>query len=464
LKFYVPQLNDQEVNKILNTTVDNQQSNLKDKIVDYYTKKYNEFEQDKSKGKALLIQKYGKNVVDVDGNVIIKEFLPGILEFYNNFKFSNPQDNFVPLSELKKHQQELVTYYYRNSQKASDAEKRVYAFGQFLELCKDNKVSREELIKFIKQVNVNPAQNLSLATLFYKVVLNVLDKKFAINEIKNLKSTFDALGEDGKRNYENLVQSLSIDKYKVNRGDRMMFKGNEPNLPELDLISGKKYLIIDTKNLYKEDQFEEETNDTLLYENLIAINYYVLVTEENEIENGGQNIWVPASRFDVRKEQVLDYTLNENFKLFESKFIKLKNIVSESENSNPRYSAIVLDQPSKDKLLKIIDNLKKEGTIGENWIISADHITINMGKIYDSELLGRIVNIKVIGIGYNDKVVALRVSTDTDIDYSRKVKRTPHITLAFNREEGGKPSMSNSIENWNNFNNISLKGIIQEIY
>ena len=73
--------------------------------------------------------------------------MPGILEFYNNFKFSNPQDNFVPLSELKKHQQELVTYYYRNSQKASDAEKRVYAFGQFLELCKDNKVSREELIK-----------------------------------------------------------------------------------------------------------------------------------------------------------------------------------------------------------------------------------------------------------------------------------------------------------------------------
>jgi hypothetical protein len=189
-----------------------------------------------------------------------------------------------------------------------------------------------------------------------------------------------------------------------------------------------------------------------------------LVTEENEIENGGQNIWVPSSRFDIRKEQVLDYTLNENFKLFESKFIKLKNIISESENSNPKYSAIVLDQPSKDKLLKVIDELKKEGTIGENWVISADHVTINMGKIYDSELLGRIVDVKVIGIGYNDKVVALRVSTDMDIDYSTKRKRTPHITLAFNKEEGGKPSMSNNIENWNNFENISLKGIIQEVY
>lgn len=464
LKFYVPQLNDQEVNKILNTPVDNQESDLKDKIVDYYTKKYNEFEQDKSKGKAFLIQKYGKNVVDADGNVIIKEFLPGILEFYNNFKFSNAQNNFIPLAELKKHQQELVSYYYRNSQKTSDAEKRIDAFGKFLELCKDNKVSREELIKFIKQVNINPAQNLSLATSFYRVVLNVLDKKFAINEIKNLKSTFESLGDNGKRSYETLVQSLSIDKYKVNRGDRVMFKGNDPKLPKLDLISGKKYLVIDTTNLYKDNNFEEQQEDTLVYENLLAINYYILVTEENEIENGGQNIWVPSSRFDIRKEQVLDYTLNENFKLFESKFIKLKNIISESENSNPKYSAIVLDQLSKDKLLKVIDELKKEGTIGENWVISADHVTINMGKIYDPELLGRIVDIKVIGIGYNDKVVALRVSTDTDIDYSTKEKRTPHITLAFNREEGGKPSMSKNIENWNNFENINLKGIIQEVY
>jgi hypothetical protein len=95
-----------------------------------------------------------------------------------------------------------------------------------------------------------------------------------------------------------------------------MFKGNDPKLPKLDLISGKKYLVIDTKNLYKDNNFEEQQEDALVYENLIAINYYVLVTEENEIENGGQNIWVPASRFDIRKEQVLDYTLNENFKLF----------------------------------------------------------------------------------------------------------------------------------------------------
>lgn len=464
LKFYVPQLNEQEVNKILNTPNDNQNSTLKDKIVDYYTKKYTEFEQDKVKGKQFLIQKYGKNIVDADGNIIIKEFLPGILEFYKNFKFSNSQDNFVPLSELKKHQQELVAYYYRNSTKTNDAEKRIDAFGKFLQLCKDNKVSKEELIKFIKQVNINPNQNIILATSFYRTVLNILDKKFAINELKSLKNIFDSLGETGKRNYESLVLSLSIEKYNVNRGDRIMFKGNDPKLPKLDLISGKKYLVIDVKNRYRDNNFEEQEEDTLNYENLLALNYYVLVTEENEIENGGQNIWVPTSRFDVRKEQVLDYNLNENFKIFESKFQKLKSIISESENQKPKYSAIILDQQSKDKLLVTIDKLKQEGIIGENWTISADHITINMGKIYDPNLLDNIVNIKVIGIGYDDKVVALRVSTDMDINYSTQSKRTPHITLAFNKEQGGKPVMSNNIQNWNNFENLNLKGIIKEIY
>jgi hypothetical protein len=145
--------------------------------------------------------------------------------------------------EIARLASELIERLLNYMLKESDAEKRIDAFGKFLELCKDNKVSREELIKFIKQININPAQNLSLATSFYRVVLNILDKKFAINEIKNLKSTFDALGDSGKRSYQSLVESLSIDKYKVNRGDRAMFKGNDPKLPKLDLISGKKCFL-----------------------------------------------------------------------------------------------------------------------------------------------------------------------------------------------------------------------------
>ncbi len=464
LKFYVPQLNEQEVTKILNTPTDEQKNTLKDKIVEFYTKKYEEFEQDKSKGKAFLIQKYGKNVVDADGNIIIKEFLPGILEFYKNFKFSSATDNFIPLTELKKHQKDLVAYFYKNSDKTSDQDKRIEAFGKFLELCKDNKVSREEILKFIRSVNIDPKQNVSLATSFYKTVFKVLDKKFAINEVKNLKSVFDSLGETGRRNYEFLVQSLSIAKYNVKRGDRIMFKGNDPKLPKLNLISGKKYLVIDTKNLYKENEYEKQEQDDLMYENLIGINYFVLITEESEIENGGQNIWIPTSRFDVRTEQILDYTLNENFKIFENKFHKLKSILKEVDEKNPKYSAIKLDEPSKGRLISLIDKLKEEGKIGEDWTITADHITINMGKIYDPELLDTIVRIKVIGIGINDKVAALKVSIDKDIDFSTQRKRTPHITLAYNKSSGAKPVMSNDIENWEYIQSMDLNGIVKEIY
>jgi len=465
LKFYVPQLNDQEVNKILNTPTDEQKNTLKDKIVEFYNKKYSEFEQDKNKGKAFLIQKYGKNVVDADGNIIIKEFLPGVLEFYRNFKFSNSQDNFIPLNELKKHQKDLIAYFYKNSDKESDQNKRIDAFGKFLDLCKDNKVSREEILKFIRAVNIDPKQNITLATAFYRSVFKVLDKKFAINEVKNLKSVFDSLGENGKRNYEYLVQSLSIDKYNVKRGDRIMFKGNDPKMPKLNLISGyKKYLVIDTKNLYKEDEYEKQEQDDLMYENLLAINYFVLITEESDIENGGQNIWIPTSRFDVKKEQVLDYTLNENFKIFENKFNKLKNILKEVEEKNPKYSAIKLDEPSKSRLLTLIEKLKKENKIGQDWTVSADHITINMGKIYDPELLNNVVKIKVIGIGINDKVAALKVSIDKDINFSTQRKRTPHITLAYNKQSGAKPVMSNDIQDWEYIESMDLNGIVKEIF
>jgi hypothetical protein len=419
---------------------------------------------DLNKGKAFLIQKYGKNVVDADGNIIIKEFLPGVLEFYRNFKFSNAQNNFIHLTELKKHQKDLVAYFYKNSDKTSDQDKRIEAFGKFLELCKDNKVSREEILKFIRSVNIDPKQNVSLATSFYKTVFKVLDKKFAINEVKNLKSVFDSLGETGRRNYEFLVQSLSIAKYNVKRGDRIMFKGNDPKLPKLNLISGKKYLVIDTNNLYKENEYEKQEQDDLMYENLIGINYFVLITEESEIENGGQNIWIPTSRFDVRTEQVLDYTLNENFKIFENKFHKLKSILKEVDEKNPKYSAIKLDEPSKGRLISLIDKLKEEGKIGEDWTITADHITINMGKIYDPELLDTIVRIKVIGIGINDKVAALKVSIDKDIDFSTQRKRTPHITLAYNKASGAKPVMSNDIDNWEYIQSMDLNGIVKEIY
>lgn len=438
LKFYIPQLSDQEVNKLLNTNVE-QNKTFKDKIIDYYNNKY---------------YKLGP-----------EQQMPGILQFYKDFKFMNNQKNNIPLNELKKHQNELVGYFKEISKvQGGEEDKLIDAFAKFLELCKDNKASKEEIIKFIKNVEIDPRQNLQLANKFYTGVLKVLDRKLSIQELKNIKTLYDSLGDKGKTSFDLLSNNFALTKYKVNRGDRVMFKGNDARLPKLNLISGKKYLVIDTKNRYKIGDVDPETEQDLAYENIEEINYYVLVTEESEIENGGLNIWVPSFRFDVRTEKVYDFSLNENFKIFEGKFHKLRSILNEIDDRKPKYSAIVLDKKSKDKLLILIDKLKKEGKIGQDWAITADHVTINMGKIYDEELLNNIVNIKVIGIGIDENVAALRVTVNLDINFSTQKERTPHITLAYNKLGGAKPVMSNNLENWNNIETIELQGIVQEVF
>lgn len=466
MKFYAPQLNDQEINKIFNSPSADNQKTFKDKIIDYYTDKYKEFESDKNKGKAFLIQKYGKNIFDVDGNVILKEYQPGILEFYENFKFDNNKENLIPLNELKKYQSQIMTYYYHNSKETDDKIKRIDAFAKFLNLCKKNKVSKEELIKFVNSVNIDLKKDIQFAKSFYAAVLKSLDKKTAISELNKLKEAFYSFGENGIRYYESISNSIAINKYEVKRGDMIAFKQNGPNLPKLNLISGKLYRVIDTKNKYilSLEELDDNQEAYLSYENVLAYNYYVLVAEESQVENAGQQIWVPSDRFKIKLTKTLNLDINENFKIFENQFSKLKRIINEQSNNYVRYSAIVLDSNSKKKLNEIIEKLILENKIGENWKISADHVTINMGSIYDPTLLGKEVDLKVVGIGLNDKVVALRVTGDVYINYSTQKPRTPHITLAYNIEQGAKPVMSNNIENWENFENISLKGTIEEVY
>jgi len=472
LKFYSPQLSDQEMLKIFGTsTTGKAEDNMRNKIIEYFEAKYDEFEQDRARaekmdktqagtGKEYMKKKYGTNVLDVDGNVILKKFEPGILQFYKSYKFSKPEENLIPLADLKKNQGNLIGYFYRNSKEESDKGKKLDAFIKFLQLCKENKLPNEEILKFIRSVSVDPKINPKDASYFYRGALKALNKKLAISEVKSLKDLF---GPNGQQQYQELVNSLSIKKYLVSSGDRVAFKGNGPNQEKFNLINGKRYLVIDVKNSYSSETGDDEI-DSKNPENITELNSFVKVSEESEIENGGQNIWVPSSRFDIRTTQILDYNLNESFAIFEHKFKKLKNIISEVENKKPRYSAVMLDDSSKGKLLNIIDDLKSKGLIGQDWAITADHITINMGSLYDQNLLGRDVNIKVIGIGMNDKVVALKVSTDVDINYSTQKQRIPHITLAFNKPEGAKPVMSNEISNWENFENIKLRGVIEEVY
>lgn len=119
------------------------------------------------------------------------------------------------------------------------------------------------------------------------------------------------------------------------------------------------------------------------------------------------------------------------------------------------YSAVVLDENSKQRLIN-----RFKGVIPEGWEIIAHHMTINMGEI-DPEYekyLGLPVRLAVEDIAMDDKVIAVGVSG------FKTNNAKAHITLAVNRTNGGKPMMSNNLTNWEKIRRpLSLIGKVTEI-
>ena len=108
-----------------------------------------------------------------------------------------------------------------------------------------------------------------------------------------------------------------------------------------------------------------------------------------------------------------------------------------------RYSAVVLDEKSHAKL---IDWAYDKFPIikADRWELVCHHMTIKMGELpsYLEHDLNSTRTLEVCGYGMDDKVIAARVTgyfTTNDV---------PHITIAVNRENGGKPVMSNKLTKW----------------
>ena len=123
--------------------------------------------------------------------------------------------------------------------------------------------------------------------------------------------------------------------------------------------------------------------------------------------------------------------------------------------SKVAYSAVVLDDKSKERLLKQFGKY-----LPEDWEKIAHHMTINLGEI-DPEYekyLGFPVRLKVEDFAMDDKVAAVGVSGFP----SKNAK--PHVTLGVNRAEGGKPVMSNNLTNWEKIIRPTLlTGKVEEI-
>lgn len=134
------------------------------------------------------------------------------------------------------------------------------------------------------------------------------------------------------------------------------------------------------------------------------------------------------------------------------KVIKAKSMYG---NKPKMFASLVLDDNSAKKLVEATKQYIPEG-----WKIFAHHMTINFGKGLPEELKGDLDSVKTIKateIGVSDMAIAVRVEgyhSDNDI---------PHITIAVNTAEGGKPVMSNQITNWERLENyINLSGKVSE--
>ncbi len=115
------------------------------------------------------------------------------------------------------------------------------------------------------------------------------------------------------------------------------------------------------------------------------------------------------------------------------------------------YTAVVLDNTSRGKILK---QIKQEmPNVPKGWEINPHHMTIDMKSI--PEIQGDVVPLVAYEVGISDMTIALKVK-------GYKVKSgIPHITIAVNRNAGGKPRMSKEIKNWKKIKPIKLQGVVQ---
>jgi hypothetical protein len=136
-----------------------------------------------------------------------------------------------------------------------------------------------------------------------------------------------------------------------------------------------------------------------------------------------------------------------------SRIQSMMGVINEDNKKTISYSAVVLDHESSELLLNTF-----KGEIPDGWKKYAHHMTIALGKaIEDENLLGSSQTLIVTQIGKSDMVIAVRVE-----GFPSKNK-IPHVTLAVN-PEGGKPFMSNKIEEWKDIEPFEITGEVRNIY
>lgn len=133
--------------------------------------------------------------------------------------------------------------------------------------------------------------------------------------------------------------------------------------------------------------------------------------------------------------------------------MRLLDVLTEEQSYKVSYSAVVLDQQSKEAILNHL-------SIPNNWKVICHHMTIKMGELPEDlkNRKGEKVTLRVTKLGKSDK--ALAVGIDTNLSQNA----IPHITVAINSSAGAKPKDSNDIKEWTDLEeSFNVSGKIEEV-
>ena len=154
---------------------------------------------------------------------------------------------------------------------------------------------------------------------------------------------------------------------------------------------------------------------------------------------------------DATRESVLEFLQNNyedestDEKLNKELYWALtdRDLLGEEEVKRVSYSAVVLDDKSRAGLLKVLSPMIPEG-----WDVIAHHMTIKMGALDNGsdaqqDMENNIkISLKVIDYAMDELVMAVGV------EGYPTTNPKPHITIAVNRADGGKPFFSNKLTDW----------------
>jgi len=169
---------------------------------------------------------------------------------------------------------------------------------------------------------------------------------------------------------------------------------------------------------------------------------------------------------EMMKNPTVKKVLDKFFGLNEvRKVVRKKLKESKKKQQNISFLAASVEELSEiEKLEKIIRN-----NIPDGWVRcefkngSPDyHMTIRLGDSTfhtKKNLVNQDVELKITGIGRNKTAMAFREDGDMYTDNRDNLK---HLTVAFNKKNGGLPQDSNNIVEWVKIKPIKIKAVIRQ--